>query len=189
MMNEASNTLSGTKELWLAVKELSRGEQRPREKNEARFAKNDGSLATTDEEHAGITKGHFESTFNRRTGVDFMVLDLLPQKPPQDAQQARAFPSDKQLRCMIRRIKNGKSAGLSKVKPEEIKLLTDTPGTAFDDLKELLLKWWNTGETYESWKKGQLIYKGPEQRQDAAGKLPSQHHPRNRRQGRRLHPR
>jgi hypothetical protein len=115
------------------------------------FRKDDGSIATTDEENIAVLEAHFTKVFNNCKNVNFDILDKLKKHPT-------LFKHDydisyTEFEVALESLANNKSPGENEVSHNLIKALDDNNRRI---LYNFIVEFWE-GMDYESWHSGLLL--------------------------------
>ena len=107
-------------EIWTAVKELAAGMDKSKPVLASLFRKPDGIMSTP-EENSNTVQKHFTSVYDAKTNMDRTVLDEIKQRPVRI--EFDVVPSDEEIHVAIRRAKDNKACGDSKIPAEFWKAL------------------------------------------------------------------
>jgi hypothetical protein len=107
-----------------------------------RFIKQNGKRANSDAENASTAHSHFTKVVDRSdVPVDMPILNQLKSLPMHKKVWSRleSLPDKDEVMKVIQKMKNGKSAGITALTPDMIKVL---PSTSVDYLTQVIRKNW-----------------------------------------------
>jgi len=133
------------KECWEHIRLLQRGRSRTTKKINLKLRKPDGSLCATPEENAEVFEPYLNETFSKVATYDKIAIELMRQRKREPWKWLDNKPSREELCAAIRKMKNGKSAGDTKIPAEFFKALMRGGGPAFEYVLKVFMDFWESG--------------------------------------------
>ena len=152
------------KECWEHIRLLQRGRSRTTKKINLKLRKPDGSLCATPEENAEVFEPYLNETFSKVASYDKIAIELMRQRNREPWKWLDNKPTREELCDAIRKMKNGKSAGDTKIPAEFFKALMRGGGPAFEYVLKVFMDFWESGSYH-----GETTQPEEEEEEDETG--------------------